>query len=222
MAHLRCGSATACRWRSRRTSSGSSRRRSAAITLVAAADGSRAVQDAAARPDRVVLSGGALAARRPPVPGVRARGRQASDRVYLQSVDGGDPQPVTAEGAYGRLAVIADGEQFVTRGQDRRLAVFSIAGGEPKPLAGAEATDRPIVASADGEWLYVQGSGDMPGEIARIHLRSGKREPVRSLLPADSAGAMDILRTVMTPDARTYAYTFVRALSSLYLVEGLR
>ena len=118
--------------------------------------------------------------------------------------------------------MLADGGQFVTRGQDRGLEVFSIAGGEPTPLAGAEGSDRPIVASADSEWLYVQGSGDMPGEIARIHLRSGKREAVRSLLPADSAGAMDILRTVMTPDARTYAYTFVRALSSLYLVEGVR
>ena len=142
-------------------------------------------------------------------------------RVYLQSIDGGDPQPVTAEGSYGRLAVLS-GEQFVTRGQDRRLAVFSIGGGEPKPLVGAEPLDLPVVASADGEWLYVQGSGDMPGEIARVHLRSGKREAVRTLLPADSAGAMDILRTVMTPDGRTYAYTFVRALSSLYLVDGLR
>jgi hypothetical protein len=33
---------------------------------------------------------------------------------------------------------------------------------------------------------------------------------------------MSVLRIVMTPDARSYAYTFVRALSSLYLVEGLR
>ena len=142
-------------------------------------------------------------------------------RVYLQSIDAGDPQPVTAEGAYGRLAVLADGEQFVTRGQDRRLAHVLDRRRRAEPLAGAEPTDLPIVASADGEWLYVQGGGDMPGEIARIHLRSGKREAVRSLLPPDPAGAMDILRIVMTPDARTYAYTFVRALSSLYLVDGL-
>ena len=33
---------------------------------------------------------------------------------------------------------------------------------------------------------------------------------------------MDILRVVMTPDARAYAYTFVRALSALYLVDGLQ
>jgi hypothetical protein len=31
-----------------------------------------------------------------------------------------------------------------------------------------------------------------------------------------------ILRIVMTPDARSYAYTYVRAISALYLVEGIR
>jgi Tol biopolymer transport system component len=142
-------------------------------------------------------------------------------RVFLQSIDG-DPQPVTAEGEFGRLALLADGERFVTRGQNRRLAVFSVAGGAPKPLTGAEPRDLPIVASADGEWLYVQGDADIPAAIARVNLRTGQRESVRTLLPPDPAGAMNILRIVMTPDARTYAYTFVRALSSLYLVEGVR
>jgi len=144
------------------------------------------------------------------------------NRVYLQSIDGGDPQAVTAEGAYGRIVVMADGESFVTRGLDRKLAVFQIAGGEPRPLAGALPRDLPIVASGDGQWLYVQGAGEFPAEIARVNLRTGQRETVRTIAPADPAGAVSFLRIVMTPDARGYAYTFVRALSSLYLVDGLR
>jgi hypothetical protein len=143
-------------------------------------------------------------------------------RIYLQSIDSGDPQAVTAEGAFGRLAVLPGGASFVTRGLDRKLAVFSLAGGEPRPIAGAEGADRPIVASPDGEWLYVQGEGEVPAQIARINLRSGRREAVRSLAPPDPAGTTDILRVVMTPDARAYAYTFVRAISALYLVDGLR
>lgn len=144
------------------------------------------------------------------------------NRVYLQSADSGDPQPVTPEGAYGRIAVLADGEQFVTRDVDRRLAVFSLAGDAARPLVGAQGRDVPIVASSDGEWLFVQGTSDLPAEIARVHLRNGQREVLLSLIPPDPAGTIDILRVVMTPDARAYAYTFVRALSSLYLLEGLR
>jgi len=143
-------------------------------------------------------------------------------RVYLQSIIAGEPVPVTPSGVYGRLAVVPDGDEFITRGIDRHLAVFSIAGNQLRQLAGALPDDRPIVVSADRQWLYVQGGSQLPGEIARVHLHTGKRERVRSLLPPDPAGMMEILRVVMTPDGRAYAYTFVRALSSLYIVDGIR
>jgi dipeptidyl aminopeptidase/acylaminoacyl peptidase len=143
-------------------------------------------------------------------------------RVYVQSIDSGDPQPVTGEGEFGRLAVLSGGQEFVTRGLDRRLTIFPVAGGKGRPLDGADPRDLPIVASADGDWLYVQGPGAIPAEIARVHLSNGRRETVRSILPPDPAGAVTILRIVVSPDGRAYAYTFVRALSSLYLVNGLR
>jgi len=153
---------------------------------------------------------------------IAAAEKDKPSRIYLQAIDGAAPRPVTPEGVFGRLAILPDGERFVTRGTDRRLAVFAIAGGPGQPVAGALGRDLPIVVSPDGEWLYVQGPGELPAEVARIHLRTGRREPVRSLLPPDPAGTMDILRIVMTPDARAYAYTFVRALSALYLVDGLK
>jgi hypothetical protein len=142
-------------------------------------------------------------------------------RFYLQSIEGSEPQPVTPEGVFGRLAVLPDGERFVTRDAKRRLAVFSLAGGTGEPVEGALGGDLPIVVSIDGEWLYVHGPRDLPAEVARVNLRTGRREPVYSLTPPDPAGTIQILRIVMTPDARSYAYTFVRALSALYLVDGL-
>jgi len=62
----------------------------------------------------------------------------------------------------------------------------------------------------------------VPAQIASIDLRSGERTIVRRLLPPDPSGISSILRIVMTPDARSYAYTYVRAISALYLVEGIR
>jgi Tol biopolymer transport system component len=143
-------------------------------------------------------------------------------RVYLQSIDNGEPQPVSREGEFGRLVVLPDGERFITRGLDRQLALFGIgSAAEPKRLPGTETRDLPIAVSPDGEWLFVQGPGDVPAEIARVRIRDGRREAVSTLSPPDPAGAMQILRIVMTPDARAYAYTFIRALSSLYIVDGL-
>jgi hypothetical protein len=144
-------------------------------------------------------------------------------RVYLQAIDGGDPRPVSREGEYGRLVVLPDGKRFITRGLDRRLAVFAIDGdADPRRLEGTEGGDLPIVVSPDGAWLFVQGPAHMPGEVARVALGDGRREAVSTLQPPDPAGAIQILRIVMAPDGRSYAYTFVRALSSLYVVDGLR
>ena len=115
-----------------------------------------------------------------------------------------------------------DGKAFVTRGTDRRLAIVTIDGADVRPLAGAEPGDLPIVSSADGRWLYVQTGSDVPAEIARIDVHSGDREVVRTLRPPDPSGVTSILRTVMTPDGGSYAYTYIRAVSALFLVEGLR
>jgi Tol biopolymer transport system component len=142
-------------------------------------------------------------------------------RIYLQSTDGGDPRPVTPEGAFGRIAVLPDGKRFVTRGTDRRLAIFSLDGSSSQPLAGALVADLPIIATPNGAVLYVHASSSVPAEIASIDLRNGARKVVRTLLPPDPSGITSILRVVMTPDARSYAYTYIRAVSALYQVEGI-
>jgi eukaryotic-like serine/threonine-protein kinase len=142
-------------------------------------------------------------------------------RIYLQSTDGGDPRPVTPEGAYGRIAILPDGKRFVTRGIDRKLAIFSLDGRPSHPLAGSEGPDLPIIASPDGTILYVHAASDVPAQIAAIDLRTGARTIVRSLVPPDPSGITSILRIVLTPDARSYAYTYVRAISALYQVEGI-
>jgi eukaryotic-like serine/threonine-protein kinase len=142
-------------------------------------------------------------------------------RIYLQSTDGGDPRPVTPEGAFGRIAVLPDGKRFVTRGTDRKLAIFSLDGGQSQPLASAEGPDLPIIANPDGTVLYVHAASSMPAEITSIDLRSGARKLVRTLVPPDPSGITSILRIVMTPDARSYAYTYVRAVSALYQVDGI-
>jgi eukaryotic-like serine/threonine-protein kinase len=147
-------------------------------------------------------------------------GRQS--RVYLQSIESGEPRAITPESVFGRIAVMPDGKAFVTRGTDRRLAMVTLDGKDVRPLARAEPGDLPIVCSADGRWLYVQAGSDVPAEIARIDLQSGRREAVRTLRPPDPSGVSSILRIVMTPDGGSYAYTYIRAVSALYLVEGLR
>jgi hypothetical protein len=41
-------------------------------------------------------------------------------------------------------------------------------------------------------------------------------------MPSDAAGVSAISPPLVTPDGQSYAYNFIRTLSDLYLVEGLR
>ena len=58
--------------------------------------------------------------------------------------------------------------------------------------------------------------------VDRLDVATGRREPWKELAPADLAGVAGVTNIVLTPDARSYAYTYVRRLSNLYLVEGLK
>jgi len=151
-----------------------------------------------------------------------ASGSDKQRYVFLQSIDGGDPRPVTPAGAYGRLVVFNDGRGFLTRDPKRRITSFALDESDAQPIAGTEAADVPVAISDDGQWVYVQSGSSMPAEIMRVDLHNGRRELVRKLSPADPTGVSGILRIVMTPDARSYAYTYTRTVSALYLATGIR
>lgn len=45
---------------------------------------------------------------------------------------------------------------------------------------------------------------------------------MRTLAPNDSAGVTAIVNVRITPDGKSYAYSFDRELSDLFLVDGVR
>jgi hypothetical protein len=64
-------------------------------------------------------------------------------------------------------------------------------------------------------------------EIHRLEVSSGRERLLWSLAHQDAAGALipgggpgGGIR--LTPDGKYYAYSFIRSLSDLYLVEGLK
>jgi hypothetical protein len=63
---------------------------------------------------------------------------------------------------------------------------------------------------------------ELPTRVERLDLATGHRELVRTLRPADASGVTDVGAIRMTPDAKAYAYSFVRNLADLYVVEGLK
>ena len=74
---------------------------------------------------------------------------------------------------------------------------------------------------ADGGSIFVYKPGRVEISIDRIELATGTRSRWQLLRPADPAGIMDIFPIVMTRDGASYAYSYRRFMSDLYVVEGL-
>jgi hypothetical protein len=64
--------------------------------------------------------------------------------------------------------------------------------------------------------------GQVPTQVFRIDLGTGQRSLWKSVEPADAAGIDTIGRVLLSADTKSYVYSYVRTLSNLYLVEGLR
>jgi hypothetical protein len=147
-------------------------------------------------------------------------------RLFVQGIDASKGRPITPEGitvALPGFAVSADGKWVAAIQSDRKGALFPIeAGPAVRPVAGVEPGEFPLRFSPDGKSLYLWKRGEVPARLTRLEIESGKREPWKSLLPADPAGVERISNVVVTPDGKGYAYCYTRLLSDLFVVEGLK
>jgi hypothetical protein len=143
-------------------------------------------------------------------------------RGYRVTRGSTDYVPVTDENLTVRsLAYHRDLGLVAARLIDGPMRIYSLAGGEPRTLALGPS----MVAvgwSRDGRWLYVAEWGKMPMPLSRYDVGrdSGETEPMWELMPAESAGLIDIGPVLVNPDADAYAYSYRRDLSILYLATG--
>jgi len=144
-------------------------------------------------------------------------------RIYMRDLAGGKPRPFTPEGySLFRGTITPDGKSAVVRGPDRRVYLYPIQGGEPTPLDGIAPDDRPARFAPDGRTLYVLEPTSYPWRVYRYDVGTHRKETWRDLSPADLAGLNSISRIVLTRDASAYAYSYLRVLSYLQLVEGMK
>ena len=140
-------------------------------------------------------------------------------RTFIQSLNG-KLTPVTPEGMVA--ARISPDQKYVTVVAGGKLTLFPITGGDPKPISSAEPGESVIGWSADGRHLFLSKlEGPSSLEISRLDLSTGRREPWRELKTPDPVG-VTISKVVMTTDGESFAYSFQRDITTLFLIGGLR
>jgi dipeptidyl aminopeptidase/acylaminoacyl peptidase len=144
-----------------------------------------------------------------------------TDRAYLIDTNGNET-PITPDGIR-MVAVSSDGKRMVTTDTASHFQLFPIGGGEPQPLPELQKDDRPFDFTLDDAALLVRVSRRDGGfEIWRVELAGAKRTLLHTMnlpgVPAISSG----LNVTASRDGKSYAYQHHPAISTEYLVEGLR
>jgi hypothetical protein len=141
-------------------------------------------------------------------------------RLYVRDIASGPPRPFTPEGV--RAPHLSPTGTFAV-GQDAsgKRSLYPVDGGEPRPLPAIEPGEGVIGFDSKAENVYI-GSGGLPMRIDKLDLATGKRTFFREITLSDTTGADTIDTLQLTPDGKCYCYSFMRSLSRLYLVEGLR
>jgi hypothetical protein len=145
-------------------------------------------------------------------------------RLFTMELAGGKPQAITPEGVtiINQDPFSPDGNSIAARGPDRRYAIYPVEPGEPRSIPGLTADDFVTRWSGDGRSLYVYDFVKRPGTVELVDVQTGKRTIWRDFHAPDPAGVHGIQPFLISPDGRSYVYSYRRLLDELYAVTGLR
>jgi serine/threonine protein kinase/Tol biopolymer transport system component len=143
-------------------------------------------------------------------------------RVYLVSLDGGQPRALTPEGfAMRGRGLSPDGKRIAVLGSNG-IAVVPVEGGEPQPLPGSQPGDLPLRWSKDGSALLVGTRGETSCPVSRLETQTGVRTSWKVFGVTDSAGVVGSACPLISADEAHYVFGYTRNLSDLFLVEHVK
>lgn len=142
-------------------------------------------------------------------------------RCYLESIDGGQPRPLTPEGI-AFCSVAPDGTLLALT-KDFRAQVYR-SGDSTKARKEFQLNqgEVPIGWTLDAHFVYLIESAQQPPSIVRLELATGKRQLWKQMPTPPAHTVINADDTAITPDGQSYAYTYEFWLSDLYLVRGLK
>jgi hypothetical protein len=131
--------------------------------------------------------------------------------------------PITKEGILGQAVLISDDESSILARSEQGYAFYSLQGKELNQVPALTIEDALIQWASDNKSVFVVNRrNENPLQVTHVDLSDGKRVLWKEITPSDPAGIAGRGFMVMTRDGKTYAYTFRRVLSDLYLVPGLQ
>ena len=142
-------------------------------------------------------------------------------RTYEMDTEGAKPQALGPADFIGAI-VAPDGRRIAGRNAAGEAVVFDRESQKFDVIPRVEAQEDFSKWTEDGRALITYSSTPSSAHIYRIEVSTGQRTLLRAIDPAEKAGLMmSPIRVAYAVAAKTYAYSMIRILGNLYIVEGL-
>ena len=145
-------------------------------------------------------------------------------KLYVRPLRGTKSIPITGPLMVRNVAIAPDGKTVAALTPEGKLALFRVPSGQPTYLP-SDGPLAPIRWSSDGEWLFVQHlrqQNSSTTEVSKVRVATGVMRHWRTIAAADPIGVNSITGIVISDDERSYAYSYRRVLSVLYVASGWR
>ena len=141
-------------------------------------------------------------------------------RTYEMDLEGGTPQALGPADVIG-AAVAKDGKRIAGRNASTKTVVFDRGTQKLEIIPGVEPQESLAKWTEDGRALIVYSSTPWEARIYRVEVVTGKRTLLQTIEASERAGSTVPIRLAYAEESKTCAYSTVRILGNLYVVEGL-
>jgi serine/threonine protein kinase/Tol biopolymer transport system component len=141
-------------------------------------------------------------------------------RTYEMDLEGGKPRPLGPADFVG-VTVDKDGRRIAGHNAAGETVVFDRETQQLQIIPGAVAQESLAKWSEDGRALIVYSSTPWEVRIYRLEVATGQRALLETIEPIEKAGSTMPIRVAYAEGSKTYAYSTVRILGNMYVVDGL-
>lgn len=141
-------------------------------------------------------------------------------RTYEMDLQGGRPQTLGPSDFVG-ITVAKDGKRIAGRNARGEAVVFDRDTQRLQVIPGIEPGDTMAQWTEDGLALLVYSPTPWEAPIYRVEASTGKRTLLQTVALSEKMGSIAPMRVAYAQGSKTYVYSAVRILGSLYIVEGL-
>jgi hypothetical protein len=146
-------------------------------------------------------------------------------RLYLLSIEGGPPRLLWDEEIdFDRVVgmpVSPEGDRLVFRRASGEPVMLSCSTGAVESIRGLAPGEYAVRFHDSGRALFVAGGSHLLQRVDRLDLESGERRGAHAIAPPDPTGIIFVGRPVIAANGSRYAYSFLKQMSDLFVVEGL-